>query len=136
MIDMADLAGTAMWAGLAVAYLLYLRSSPKMMGRRRAGIEGQSCARCGVALALASTEGAALMCGACVRSLRRTYRATSWLAGGLAALFAIPAPFIVVSEYRKFGPGTAFQDLLLLAVMVGLTGSVAWHFRRAQRGLK
>ncbi len=134
MIDLADLARTLVFGGLAAAYLVHLRSSAKAIGRRRAGIEQQSCARCGGALSAA--EGRNRECEACRTSLRRSYRAAAWACGAMAVFFGLAAPFIVVPEYHQFGPVTALKDSALFAVMVGVTGSLARAFHRARRELE
>jgi hypothetical protein len=134
MIDMADLPGALIFGGLAVAYLVHVRSSAKAIGRRRARIEQQSCARCGDALS--STEGTRRMCEGCATSLQRTYRAAGWSCGAMAIFFSLAAPFVIVPEYHQFGLTTALEDAALFAVMVGVTGSLARAFGRARRELE
>jgi hypothetical protein len=136
MIDAVDLAGNLILGGLVAAYLIHLRSSAKAIRRKRAGIEHQSCARCGDALISSEGAGPGRMCGNCARSLRRSYRAAGWCCAAFAVFFGLAAPFIVVPEYHQFGLSTALKDSALFAVMVGLGASLARAFRGARRELE
>ena len=136
MIDEVELAGALIFGGLAGAYLLHFRSSLKAIGRRRAGIERQSCARCGGTLISRDETSKGRTCQACSQSLRRTYRAAGVFCGGMAVFFGVAAPFIIIPEYHQFGLFTALKDSALFAVMVALTGSIARAFRRARRELE
>ena len=136
MIDAVDVVVALVWSGLIGAYVLRIRSAARANSLQAAGIAHQSCARCGCGLSPAEEEEAARMCRTCVAKVRRHYNAAAWLFGGLAAFFVAMTPFIVVSEYHRFGPSTALRDALLLLGVAAMTGVPAWGLRIAARTLK
>lgn len=122
-MEPSDVAGRLIWILLIAAWFAH---------RRWAGRAGQRqelhlCSRCGKNPVQAS-DGST-MCGRCDVLTQRNYRAGSWFFFGLAGLFCLMAPLVVVSEYRRFGTRTAALDLAIFLGMVAMTASAGWAIR-------
>jgi hypothetical protein len=71
------------------------------------------------------------MCAECLALTRRSYRAGAWFFYSLAALFALMAPFIIWSDFRRFGTRPAVQDAAILIGVTSLAAGMAYciqHF--------
>ena len=136
MADALDIVGNLVLGGVAAAYIAHTYSAAKARGRLNAGIGHLSCARCGDALPPSSGDQQATMCVACLQRTRRSYLAGAWFFGALALLFAGMAPFVIVSEYRRFGLETALKDSALLLGVTALTAGPAWAIRAAAKSLR
>ena len=135
MPDGVQLVQVLVWGGLAAAWFARMRSLAQARARRDAGVEQQTCTRCGVGLESTLARGTRSMCEDCLRSTRRGYRAGSWFFLGLGGLFALAAPFTIIPEYGRFGLNTAISDAALFMVMIALAIGIGLGIRYAEKRL-
>jgi hypothetical protein len=69
------------------------------------------------------------MCEQCWTTTVRNYRAGFLFFASLAGLFILIAPFIVATEYRRFGGRSALEALAILLVVAGLAGTMGLGIR-------
>jgi hypothetical protein len=76
------------------------------------------------------------MCPDCVDEAGRNYRTASTFFFGLAILFGVLTPILLVSDYQRFGMQSLLRGLALLIAMLVLTIGVGWGLRVAGRRLQ
>jgi hypothetical protein len=125
MHDAVNLMGTLVWVVVIGAFVAHQFWAARARNRQAAN----QCIRCGRELVADDPGATRRTCASCVAYGRRGYRAASWFFYGLAVLFAAMAPFIVVTDYRRFGLSTAATDAALIVGVGAITAGAGFAIR-------
>ncbi len=132
-MDSVELAGAAVVVALIAAQIIHQRWASNASRRESDG----HCVRCGQShVDRGRGPQPRTMCLPCRQKTQNVYRLVLWLFGGLALIFAAGAPFIVITEARRFGAAATFEALVMLAGVIFLVGGFAWVIRPAATGIQ